>query len=248
MKADTVGVLMALEADLKALTAAGTSLGEPAAVGGRRVHRLQLGPHRVYTALMGSGCVETAVTTEALLARHRCDLVFSVGPAGALRDEAKVGTWWCVSACVLQGRNAGEGSASSPLKLAPIPETWTLPAPFLTAKPTVLISGETFINSPSLKSSASASGATLVDMNVHGLAAACENHDVPLHVWRVVSDAADEQASEVFKTFVKNYDGVGGEALAELIRNLPANPKAARSYPGIRSLLEKSGSAENIVK
>lgn len=124
------------------------------------------------------------------------------------------------------------------MKLPDVPEDWKLPALLATARPAVLLSGETFINTTTQRSAAASTGAALVDMNTHGQAAACRNHDVPLHVWRVVSDHADEQASEVFKAFVKTYDGLGGKALAELIQTLPANPKAAGSYPGIRSFLK----------
>jgi len=237
-KADTIAVLLALEADLKSLTAAGTSVGQPTAIGTRKVQRLQIGNHRVFAALMGSGCVETAVTAEGLLTRHRCDLALSLGPAGGLVEEAKAGTWWRVSGSLVQGKNAGDGSTGKPHLTSELPSTWALPELLRKAKPALLSSGETFINTTGQRQSLASSGASLVDMNTHGLHAACINHDVPLHIWRVVSDNADEQAGETFKTFVKTYDGAGGSALAQLIKDLPANPKAAGSYPGIRKLLE----------
>ncbi len=238
-KADTVAVLLALEADMKTLTAQATVLGEPSLVGTRKIQRLQLGPHRLYAGVMGSGCVETAVTAEALLARYRCDWVFSMGPAGGLTDEAAVGKWFAVSECVVAGKTGGSGSAGTPFKLALSPADWKLPEVLQTLKPLRLVAGETFIQSNSAREGLAASSqAQLVDMNTHGLAAACLNHQVPLHVWRLVSDRADDQASAAFQEFTRGYQGEGGAALVALIRQLPASPKAAGSYQGIRELIE----------
>jgi nucleoside phosphorylase len=153
--------------------------------------------------------------------------------------QAKPGTWLRVSGSLVQGKNAGDGATGKPLLTAEIPSTWKLPELLGKAKSALLSSGETFINTTGQRQSLASSGAWLVDMNAYGLHSACANHDVPLHIWRVVSDNADEQAGATFQAFVKTYDGAGGKALAQLIKDLPANPKAATSYPGIRQLLER---------
>jgi hypothetical protein len=70
------------------------------------------------------------------------------------------------------------------------------------------------------------------------MAAACLNHQIPLHVWRLVSDRADDRASAAFQEFTRGYQGEGGTALVEVVRQLPASPKAAGSYQGIRELIE----------
>jgi nucleoside phosphorylase len=240
LQADNLGVLLALDADLNSLTQSAKVLGDPVVVGSRKIHRLEMAGHRLFVAIMGSGCVETAVTTEALLARYRCDWMFSIGPAGALTEAPATGSWVAVDECVIAGKTGGNGSSGSPFKLTAPPESWTLPA-LLQKLPTQrLVAGETFIQSNSARESLAAnSQAQLVDMNTHGLAAACLNHKVPLLVWRIVSDRADDQASQTFQAFTKTYQGEGGKALAELIRQLPASPKAAGSYPGIRELIQK---------
>ena len=66
---------------------------------------------------------------------------------------------------------------------------------------------------------------------------ACAENRVPLRCWRIVSDRADDRAGEDFKTFTARYDGSGGRWIAELIRQLPPNPKAATSYPALRELI-----------
>lgn len=242
-RADNVAVFLALDADLKILKQTTKSAGQATVVGTKTIHRFEIGEHRVYAVIMGSGTVESAVSAESLLARHRCDFAFSIGPAGGLKDAAQVGSWWAVERCFSADKSAGRGSASQHHQL-PIPtasENWKVPTLFDKAQPAVLASGEGFIASQGSREKLANAGAALVDMNTHGLAVACANHEVPLYVWRVVSDLADESAAEHFQKFVASYEGGGAKALVELIQALPANPKAAKSYPGIRRLSE-SGS------
>jgi len=126
----------------------------------------------------------------------------------------------------------------SAIGLPPTPATWKLPEMLASAQKGRLCAGGVFVQSAAQRESlAAASQAALVDMNTHGLLAACANHHLPVQVWRVVSDAADEQAAQVFRAFVANYDGAGGRALAALIKTLPASPNAAQGYPGIQRLL-----------
>lgn len=80
--------------------------------------------------------------------------------------------------------------------------------------------------------------ADAVDMNLFGLLAVCGDHHVALTNWRIVSDKANDSASEDFRKFVESYDGAGGKAVAELIRNLPPNPNSPQAYPELQKLLQ----------
>lgn len=82
-------------------------------------------------------------------------------------------------------------------------------------------------------------GCDAVDMNLFGLLTVCNDHHLPLTCWRMVSDKADDNASEDFRKFVGSYDGAGGKAIAELISNLPANPNSPESYPNLNKALSK---------
>jgi len=238
--------MLALEADMKSLSERAVVIGEPTALGSRRIHRLQIGPHRVYAVIMGSGCVETAVSAEALLTRFRCDVAFSLGPAGGLAEPAAPGRWFYVGECVVRGKSAGPGSRGQPLVIPDVPNEWKVGAPLEKTPKVVLTAGEVFVNQRTQRDSLAAStGALLVDMNTHGLHAACANHRLPLHVWRVVSDMADEEAGQRFREFVQAYDGAGGRALAALIRELPANPNAAGSYSAIQKLIKPQEGGES---
>ena len=101
-----------------------------------------------------------------------------------------------------------------------------------------MASGEQFISTTGDRDSLqSATQADAVDMNSFGLALVCADHGVPLFAWKIISDRADENASETFRNFIAVYSGEGGRALAEIIQALPANPNDPASYPIIQQLL-----------
>ena len=115
-----------------------------------------------------------------------------------------------------------------------------IPPPLGTAPNLVVASGEQFISTSGDRDRLQAlSQADAVDMNGYGLALVCADHGVPLFSWKVVSDRADEDASETFKAFIASYSGEGGKALAEVIRSLPPNLNDPSSYPAIERALRE---------
>lgn len=281
-KADTVALFFALDEDLRALKMHPEvrELGNPVTVGTRNIHRLGLGPHRIYAVKMASGSVETAMSAQALLSQFRCDWAFSIGLAGSLDDSLEMGRWYRVERVVSwqsgsvtpAGFQPGERAAwdldwdAFPTERADDqaetrPDmhdpsfSWTNhhdlrwaatsgsglavrgahgpPFPLI-----ALASGEAFIASENERTRLRhLTEAEAVDMNSFGLAAVCADHRVPLFIWRIISDRADEEASEMFRNFVGSYDGRGGVMAAEWITNLPPNPDAPETYPEIRRLL-----------
>lgn len=246
VRGDTIGFFYALDADLQGLKSSAQESGQSVTVGSHTIQRLLLGSHSIYAVKMGSGAVETALSAQALLSRFKCDWAFSIGPGGALSADIKTGSWYRVTRVLAWQRGNSlpggkEGSAA--------PE-WTLdwnrlpvdiPASVLQTTGRVSVaSGEKFISTSSdHERLRAATQADVVDMNSYGLVSACTDHDVPLFCWKVISDNADENAAEAFRNFVSRYNGDGGQALADLIKELPANPNDPKSYPAIRNLLEK---------
>ena len=80
-------------------------------------------------------------------------------------------------------------------------------------------------------------------MNSYGLSLVCADHGVPLFSWKIISDHADEEASETFRNFIASYSGEGGKALAHIIQSLPANPNDPSSYPAIGKILRETKSS-----
>ncbi len=236
---ETVAFFYALDQDFQTLKTNGTPAGAPLKVGSRNIASLQLQTHRVYAVKMGSGAVETAASAQALLARVRCDLAFSVGPVGALSDALPVGSWHTVTNVVAYQKgawtaNGFQPSPTSPMVLEPNAAALKLPALFTTNAPIAVASGEMFIASSGQRQQLHEStGADAVDMNLFGLTTVCADHRVPLFCWRVVSDQADDNASEAFKKFATSYNGAGGQAIAEIIATLPANSNSPAAYPNL---------------
>jgi nucleoside phosphorylase len=249
-RADTIAFLYALETDHKAFSLEAPPLGNPIQVGERSITQHRIGNHRVYAAKMGSGCVVSAVSVATVLTKFPCDLVVSIGPCGALDPELAIGSWARVTKVVgWQLYDSGE------LEGAPERALFDLLAPPLSCQavfqelveptaPVVAASGEMFIKSPAtVETLVRDTSASVVEMNAVGLATACRSHQVPLVIWRVVSDRADETAPEDFRKFVQGYTGVGGQMLADWLKNLPSKADRVEDHPELKKLFE--GSAED---
>jgi nucleoside phosphorylase len=245
LRADTVAFFYALEKDFDTLKAEAQP-GATIKVGSRSVASLTLGAHKVYAVKMGSGAVETAVSAQALLAKVRCDVAFSVGPVGALTDAIAVGSWARVTnvVCYQKGAWTTAGFQISPNASVVLTNAAGTnlfsPVLFTNAANIKVASGEIFSASENFRAQLrDTTSADAVDMNLFGLTTVCADHRLPLQVWRVVSDRANDSASEDFKKFVATYDGAGGKAIAEIIKALPANPNSPESYPNLKRALEK---------
>lgn len=243
-RADEIGMFYALERDWERLKAQSQSVGVTK-VGNRSIETVKLGAHQVYGVKMGAGVVESAISGQALLSRFRCDLAISLGPIGALSDELKVGQWCLVTNVVAyqkgtQTRSTFQSGEKTQFTLG-FPE-WvkeTVLEDALTLKKISVASGETFIASESFREELQAkTQAQAVDMNLFGLLSVLESYQVPHIALRIVSDAANDSASQDFKTFLTKYAGEGGELVAQLITNLPPNPKSPDSYPALQKLLK----------
>lgn len=202
----------------------------------RTIQRLRLGPHTVYLAKMGSGCLETALSAQALLVRFRCDAAYSIGPAGALTDALIPGTWHEVDRVRAWQKDSDAGHTLATLT------NLAARANLLNSTSRLCVaSGENFINRAEERARIrETTGADAVDMNLYGLILACEDHRVPLTAWKIISDLANERAAESFQAFRNTYDGAGGAALADLILALPPDPADPLTHPAIeRALREK---------
>ena len=244
-RADTIAFFYALDADLQELKTVARELGQASSVGTRSIKRLQLGSHTVYAVKMGSGAVETAASAQAILSRARCDWALSIGPAGALAESVETGRWYRVGRVVAWQH----GSSTTPnLSGFPAWDTdWSrlpvtnIPPPLENTYSISVASGEQFISTTGDRDRLHAlTQADAVDMNGYGLALVCADHGVPLFSWKIVSDHADENASETFRNFISTYSGEGGNALAEIIQALPANPNDPATYPAIERLLRET--------
>lgn len=212
-------------------------------VGDVVVHQYSVDGKRVYAAKMGSGCVRTAATAQAVLTRFPCDLVISTGPAGGIGGAGEIGQWRRVERVVAyqSGSHTSTGkqlSRSSEFHLDHGRLAHALGS--LSELPTASVaSGERFIASNAYRDEiASQYDCDLVDMNLFGLLMVIQSRDLPSVHLRVISDFANDQASAEFRSFSEDYDGRGGELACAWIRRLPADPCSPMQYENLRRLLE----------
>lgn len=212
--------------------------------GGCSMHEYQVGPHRVVAAKMGSGCVNTAATVATVMALNSVDRVISTGPAGGLTDTSKSGMWLRVETVMgWQSGRAVDGGRIFPgekaqSEVAFVKGEWP-EGEWRDTQAVKLVSGEAFVASGELRGRLAAEhGAGAVEMNAYGLLAGLEGRKVKVLILRVVSDRADEKASEDFSEFLKKYDGKGGKWVAELVGKMPAEKNEPAAYEALRKLLK----------
>ena len=242
--ADDVAFFYALDVDFQKLKSEGVTARQPIKIGSRSVETITLGVHRVYAVKMASGAVETATSVQALLSRFRCDRSYSVGPVGGISDDAQVGKWYVVRS-VTNYQKGTWTNVGFQLAKESIPDLFendekeALPPLFKDVGLISVASGEIFVASDRYRHELrDKTKADAVDMNLFGLITVCADHHIPLTSWRIVSDKANDNASEDFRKFVQTYDGAGGKAVAELIKKLPPNPSSPQSYPELQRLLQ----------
>jgi adenosylhomocysteine nucleosidase len=244
VSAGNIGFFYALDEDRAAFEViSGNPVRTMNLAGGTVAFEYRLGAHRVIAAKMGSGCVTTAVTVARVSALNPLDRIISTGPAGAIGEKAENGTWYRIGECSAwqQGR-AGEGGRvfSSDNALRTVtwnPEEW--PDGAWQKAPTLkLISGEVFVASNEKRGElAREFKAELVEMNAFGLLAATEGTPAKVLILRVVSDRADDQASEDFSAFLKSYDGAGGRMVAELVKVMAVGKDEPAAHEALKELI-----------
>jgi len=241
VSAERVAFFYALEQDLTAFEQlAGPPLTSKKN-GESNVHTYLVGKHRVYASKMGSGSVQTAVSTQALLSVNRCDLVISCGPAGGLGEGLEIGNWVVANRMVAYQKGIFDSTgfsltSSSEVDLADPNLIDLLPQKLPKAD---IASGEIFIASDSYRRELnSLSGCSLVEMNLFGLAMTMRHHDLSGIHFRIISDFANANASADFRSFTDSYDGKGGILVHQFISNLPSSGLSPIEYPNLRRLLE----------
>lgn len=245
-----IAVFYALDEDIASLKVSGGEIVRVFNVGEVSIQQLSLDGHNIFAAKMGSGCVNTALTAQALLSRQSCDLVISIGPLGSLDSNSKIGDWYIASKVVAwqKGNHDGEMFSrsekselliSSPVIIKELPKS-------ISSLPNIAVaSGEAFVSSASFRSTLrSSTKCRAVGMNLFGLITVLNSHKMEGIHLRVISDNADGQASENFREFTKGYDGRGGKLVHEIVKNLPVDKSNPSAHKDLTNLLRIPNSME----
>lgn len=246
----TVAFFHALDEDVSALVKAGATKVRSFPVGDTAIQQLVLAGHTVYAVRMGSGCVQTALSAQAVLAKQKCDLVISVGPVGDIKGDLKVGNWYLVNEVFAWQRGShdqtGFRAHAEARQAVSKPRQFEGLGKILDGMPPLgVASGEVFIASDGFRAElAAGSGCSAVDMNLFGMLVVLESHGLSGIHLRTPSDRADSQANTDFRRFTESYDGAGGRLAAEIIRALPRDPTSPQAHEALRGLLSVPDSPE----
>ncbi len=231
--ADTA-ILVALPSEQSALSREIKIVGQPVELAS---HRISIGyrkGEKLYIVRTGAGNLNSAMVTQALLTRYKIDRVISIGVAGNLNDQWKVGDLFIATNVVnhQEGKETPGGfeatgkpetkiqnSEEYGKKCAALQSnaadaaqgilTNAIPQTAQNGGHSVrqgrLVSGDSFIASTAKRKWLRETfQADAVDMVSVGIARVCEANGVPYVIARALSDNADESASAAFASFVQN--------------------------------------------
>ena len=247
LRADTA-ILVALPSEQSALGREIKIVGQPIDL---PQHRVSIGyrkGEKLYVVRTRAGNLNSAMITQALLTRYKIDRVISIGVAGNLNDEWKVGDLFIASNVVnhQEGKETPGGfepkkepeskspnSAEYSTKCAALQSNVLDAAQAILTNATAhavrqgrLVSGDSFIaSSAKRKWLRETFQADAVDMVSVGIARVCEADGVPYVIVRALSDNADESASTAFASFVQNSkEPVTVPIVLALVERLAAGP------------------------
>lgn len=243
VNASSIALFHALEEDLAALKIEGATQVRSFTVGDSSVIQLSFNGHAIYAVKMGSGCVQTCLSAQALLAKQKCDLAISIGPVGDISGRLDSTKWYRVSEVVSWQRGSESDAGFQYHRDARIATTassaFKLSDGAYGGMATLSVaSGEMFIASDTFRSElASRTKCDAVDMNLFGLLAVLKSHKVDGIHLRIPSDKADDKASQDFRKFTEDYKGEGGRIAAKIIRSLPEDKTSPDAHPSLRKIL-----------
>jgi nucleoside phosphorylase len=241
--ASTIALFHALDEDLSSLKREGATQVRSFSVGDTSVSQLTIAGHTIYAVKMGSGCVQTCVSAQALLAKQKCDLAMSLGPVGDIKGTLDKKMWYRVNEVTAWQRGTQGDTGYVPQREAR--QTLALPQgnpqaseTYATMPAISVASGEVFVASDSFRAElASLTKCDAVDMNLFGLLAVLQSHKIEGIHLRIPSDNADNNASDDFRRFTENYKGEGGKIVAKIIRALPEDRTSPAAHNALRKLL-----------
>jgi nucleoside phosphorylase len=199
-RADTA-ILYALPSELAALKKELRMLEKPIKIADRQAYIGFKKGEKVILMQSGSGQIPATIATQAVISRFKPTRLISIGPAGNLRDDWKIGDV-IVASDIVHYESGSEKSSGfilkEPAKLRKLIIETSI------GKPARIASGDKFIATASKRAwLRDTFQADAVDMMSAAIAKTCEANDVPYVILRVLSDNADERASEDFAVFIR---------------------------------------------
>ncbi len=212
-------------------------------ISGVRVCKFAIGEHLVYLATGGVGEIRAAMAVQLLKDLFDVEAVVNFGFAGALRPSLGVGELVLASrvchyqfdTSLIDGAKRGQydGKSDEYFYLNERFITLVLAATKRPLKRVSVASGDVFIGSDEQKKALRAMDCDICDMELAGLAIACERNSIPLLSVKVVSDSADGNAKDCFVQAVSKgltkYEEIMPDILAAATDNVGTLPPVKNS-------------------
>jgi len=199
-----VGLLIAIERELKVFLESGEEIREEEACG-RRVYRTRMGGHEVYAMKSGFGEIDAAAGAMLLIARYGCQRMLNFGVTGALDPALKVEDLFVASGVLHYDYDCSAVDPVKPHQYQEFPDEFIpLDRGLIDLAKRVepglrearVASGDRFVEDRAFKRALFAQGCQICDMEIAAIARVCWLNQVPCLSVKCISDT---------------YEGDGGD-------------------------------------
>ncbi len=219
-----IGLLIAIERELKAFLAYGTDIQEET-VNCSTVYRARIGRHDIYAVRSGCGIIDAAACTQLLITRYDCESIFNFGVTGALIPSLKVEDLFLVRKVCAYGYDTSEIDPVKPHQYLEFNDEYIPLDPDLFRKAkaampwlkeAAVASGDRFISDPEEKRQLASLGCEICDMEIAAIARVCSLNRVPALSVKCISDTFDGDGRD----FEKNVERSAEKAFEVILRLL----------------------------
>lgn len=218
-----IGLLIAIERELKAFLESGAEMTEET-VCGRKVYQTRMGQTDVVALCSGWGEIDAAAGTMLLIAKYGVEQVWNFGVTGALDPALQVKDLFVVSGVCHYDYDVSPLDPVKPHQYSEFPDEFIpldagLMARAKAAEPglreTRVASGDKFVEDKAFKRELFGKGCQICDMEIAAIARVCWLNQVPCLSIKCISDAYDGDGSD----FAANVEHGAKKAFA-LLRKL----------------------------
>ena len=223
-----IGLLIAIERELKAFLLDGGLLTEET-VGGRRVYHTRMGGNEVYALRSGWGEIDAAAGTQLLITGCGCEAILNFGVTGALDPSLKVEDLFVVSKVLHYDFDTSLIDDVAPHQYEGEPDAFMRLDKGLMARAKALwpglreaavASGDRFVADRAFKEELYGKGCDICDMEIAAIARVCRLNGVPCLSIKCISDTYDGDG----KDFEKNVERSAARSFA-VLRQVLENPE-----------------------
>lgn len=206
-------------------------------ISGVRIRKIAYGNNDIYLATSGIGEIRAATAVQLLKDLFDVEIVMNFGFVGALNPELNIGDLvlaqrvchYQFDISKIDGTPAGQydGNDSAFMELDPVFLNNALQTIRMAARCVNVASGDVFVAGKEEKQLLFEKfHCDICEMELAGIQIACQRNSIPVLSVKVVSDKADESASESFSSVVEKGMAKYSEAIPSLLKMIDEGIKS----------------------